>query len=105
MAQSEASLDRQYITKTPGVTRNTMKATICPTKLKCDQQHPLKWIRPLCDTDARPTAYQCNSCDHNIAIVKDNHRNQGNYLIGCVKCDYHLCRNCYTSEQYWYRYQ
>ena len=105
MAQSDATLDRKYIAQTPGVTRTSLANTICPSKLKCTNKHSLKWVRPSCDTNERPTAYECNSCGHNIAIVKDNHRNKGDYLVGCTVCDYHLCRNCYKSEQNWYRYQ
>lgn len=74
-------------------------------QLICPKKHKLKWIRPLYNRDNRPTAYQCNDCGCNIAIVKDIHRNQGDYLIGCKPCDYHICRRCYDSEQHWYRYQ
>ena len=101
-AQSERSLDAKYISKTNGVTRTTMKATICVRKLDCGNGHKLTIIRP----PLVPVVVQfnCDGCNQILAIVNANHRNGADYLYGCRKCNYHICRTCFDQQQIQHKY-
>ena len=100
---SDASLDAKYISKTRGVTRTTMKATICAQKLYCPQGHRLSTIRPRLVPVI--VQFNCDICNQILAIVNHNHRNGADYLYGCCKCNYHICRACFDQQQIQHKYE